>query len=45
MVNYSYHGIKGSNAPIVNVYPIVNVPGGVPPNQPIVINVNIVLNK
>ncbi len=31
-VNYSYHGIQGLDAPIVNI------PGGVPPNQPIVIN-------
>lgn len=44
-VNYSYHGIDVSQAPTVNVYPIINVPGGVSPNQPIVVNVNIVLNK
>ena len=45
MVNYSYHRIEPNSAPIVNVYPIINVPGGTPPNQPIVVNVNIVLNK
>ena len=43
-VNYSYHGIDPNNAPLINVYPIINVPGSIA-NQPIVVNINIVLNK
>ncbi len=45
MINYSYHGLDSSNAPAINVYPIINVPGGLSNSQPIVINVNVILNK
>ena len=44
-VNYSYHGIDASSSSTVNVYPIINVPGGVSPDQPIIVNVNVMVNK
>ncbi len=44
-VNYNYHGIDLSSAPTVNVYLIINIPEGIALNQPIVVNINIVLKK
>ena len=44
-VNYHVSGVNMDNLLLINVYPIINLPLGQTSNQPIVINVNIIVNK
>ena len=44
-MNYHISGVNTDNLLLINVYLIINLPPGQMSNQPIVINVNIIVNK